>query len=88
LNLQIVSVRVNLSKDKKNKSSKYTGVCWNKRCKKWTSQIYYKGKIHIIGFYKDEEIASTKYQEFLQNIKNKQDEKDTNSKSNRMDKRI
>ena len=38
-NLQLISARVNVSKDRKNKTSKYTGVCWSKSNKKWVANI-------------------------------------------------
>ena len=38
-NLQLISARHNLSKDKKNKTSKYTGVSWNKQKSKWIAQL-------------------------------------------------
>lgn len=41
-NLQIITQRKNTSKDKnfETKSSKYTGVCWNKVAKKWQANIH------------------------------------------------
>lgn len=60
-NLQIVSQRMNMSKDRKNKTSKYTGVEWNKARKKWRASIYVKGKYIYLGGYNTEEEAKIAY---------------------------
>tara|TARA_R110002050_G_C8577260_1_gene483283 strand:+ start:32 stop:514 length:483 start_codon:yes stop_codon:yes gene_type:complete len=64
-NLQLISQRLNTSKDKKNCSSKYTGVCWCKRSSKWLSSIRIKGKSKSLGYFTNELDASNKYQEAL-----------------------
>lgn len=64
VNLQIISNRLNISKDKRG-SSRYTGVSWNKRCSKWESQIRINGKRKFLGYYDNELDASNKYQEYL-----------------------
>lgn len=46
---------------KKNTSSKYRGVYWSKKDKKWVCKIYYKGKNYNIGYYKDENEAGSAY---------------------------
>jgi ribosomal protein L15E len=43
-NLQLITQRENVSKDIKNTSSKYIGVCWHKKAKKWRSSIQINGK--------------------------------------------
>jgi hypothetical protein len=60
-NLQIITQRQNLSKDKKNKTSKYTGVCWNKRAKKWFSQIRDGKKVIYLGVFRSELEAANAY---------------------------
>ena len=60
-NLQLITNRENCSKDKKNKTSKYTGVCWNKNLKKWHSRIRINGKKKHLGYFKNEKIASAVY---------------------------
>jgi hypothetical protein len=50
-NLQLISQRENLSKDKKG-SSKYTGVSWHKQKSKWQSQIIINGKYKYLGISK------------------------------------
>jgi len=65
-NLQLLSQRENLSKGwkKYDKSSKYTGVCWNKKTKKWMGYIQIEGKQYVKYF--DNEIdAHNTYQEKL-----------------------
>lgn len=68
-NLQLISHRENCSKDKNNKTSKYTGVCWDRYNKKWLSQITIKGKTKKLGRFTCELEASKKYQEELGKLK-------------------
>lgn len=67
-NLQLISQRNNSSKDKKNKSSKYTGVCWVKDRNKWMSGIRINGKLKYLGLFKSEHDAHTAYQNKLKEI--------------------
>lgn len=69
-NLQIVTHRVNTSKDKKG-SSKYTGVSWHKNAKKWSAQIYFNGKLNHLGLFNCELKASLVYQNKLKELNNK-----------------
>ena len=46
-NLQIITIRENSSKDRKGYSSKYVGVSWMKKNKKWTAQIVVGGRLSI-----------------------------------------
>jgi hypothetical protein len=66
-NLQIISSRLNLSKDKKG-SSKYTGVSWNKNYNKWVAQIYFNKKTIILGYFTDEYEAHLAYKNKLKEI--------------------
>lgn len=66
-NLQIISVRENLSKDKKG-SSKYIGVCWCSTHLKWLSRIIIKGKRKHLGYFKNELDASQAYQTALRQL--------------------
>lgn len=69
-NLQLISNRENNSKDKKGYSSKYVGVHWNAKSKRWRARIRINGvKIHI-GQYKDEELAHKAYQKALKEHNN------------------
>lgn len=63
-NLQRVTERVNLSKDRTG-TSKYTGVSWDKRANKWVSQIYISGKKIYLGRFQTEMLASDAYQKAL-----------------------
>ena len=60
-NLQLITSRENLSKDKKGYTSKYTGVCWEKDRKKWVAHIRIKGKNKTLGYFTDEIKASEAY---------------------------
>ena len=67
-NLQLITHRENVSKDRKG-SSKYTGVSWCKAYKKWTAQIKMNGKVKHIGRFINEIQASNAYQHELKRIK-------------------
>jgi hypothetical protein len=42
------------NKKKKEDTSKFMGVCWNKKQCKWVAQIYHEGKTQGIGSFTDE----------------------------------
>jgi hypothetical protein len=67
-NLQIILSRVNTSKDRKNCSSKFTGVTWHKVAEKWVVQIQNKDKREYLGLYEDELEASIAYKKRLNEI--------------------
>lgn len=67
-NLRIVSQRENLSKSNRKSTSKYVGVSWNKRRKKWVARIYVCGTNKEIGFFTDEIEASNAYQNELKKL--------------------
>tara|TARA_R110002167_G_scaffold104947_2_gene270235 strand:+ start:83 stop:598 length:516 start_codon:yes stop_codon:yes gene_type:complete len=67
-NLQLITQRENLTKDKKG-TSKYVGVCWDKSCNRWKSWIYLNGKKKYLGRFKSQKKASQAYQNALKNIK-------------------
>lgn len=71
-NLQVISQRLNSSKDKfrGNYTSKYVGVNWNPKRKKWRSSIYINGKDKHLGYFNCEKEASKYYQNALKSIKN------------------
>lgn len=69
-NLQIISQRENASKDKKNKTSKYTGVSWHSKHKKWIANIRINGKIKYLGNFITEESAAESYKDKLKEIEN------------------
>jgi hypothetical protein len=64
-NLRVCTFSENMRNSRKlgNFSSKYKGVSWNKRCKKWTAQIILTGifdqhyKQHLGYFYEEEKAA-------------------------------
>ena len=67
-NLQLITQRENLSKDKKG-TSKHTGVSWNKKRNKWRGQIFINGKARHLGYFTNEKEAAQAYQNELNKIK-------------------
>lgn len=68
-NIQVITQRKNASKDKNKGTSKYVGVHWCKRNRKWVSIIRLNGIKNYLGSYKIEYDAYLAYQEALNNIK-------------------
>lgn len=68
-NLQIITQRENTSKDRKNKTSKYTGVNWHKPANKWRAKITINGKHKHLGVFVNEYDAHVAYQKALDEIK-------------------
>jgi hypothetical protein len=64
-NLEIITARENTNLKHIPHSSKYTGVCWNKREQKWESRITYDGSQKYLGKFNTEEEASHYYQSAL-----------------------
>jgi len=67
-NLQIITARENLSKDKNNGTSKYVGVCWDKGVDKWHAQISLDGRSVSLGRFKNELDASSAYEYALKQL--------------------
>lgn len=67
-NLQLISNRLNLSKDKKNKTSKYTGVSWNKQKSKWIAQLNIGMTKIYLGQFNCELAAAFAYNSKLKTI--------------------
>lgn len=61
-NLRIVSRRQNSQNKKGNSSSKYPGVSWNKREKKWYATILIGNKRIHLGIFKEEIDAAKAYE--------------------------
>lgn len=70
-NLEIVTSRENGNQKHLKSSSKYTGVSWCKRDKKWRAQIWISGKLKQLGSFNSEIEASNKYENMLNNINKK-----------------
>ena len=68
-NLRIVTNRFNTSRHTGG-TSKYSGVYWNKDCKKWVSQITIKGKRKHLGYFENEYDAYLEYKKRIKLIKN------------------
>jgi len=67
-NLEVVTHRKNANQKHLKSTSKYVGVCWNKRDKKWRAAIVINGKSKYLGLFTDEKEASNAYQTALRNI--------------------
>ena len=66
-NLQVITHRLNVTKDKKG-TSKYAGVFWDKARNKWTSYIKINNKNKYLGSYKIEQKAAQAYKKELNKI--------------------
>lgn len=51
----------NTQKQKRDKSSKYKGVCWHKTNKKWWAYIHLNGNRKHLGFFDNEDDAGEAY---------------------------
>jgi len=71
-NLQLLSIRENVAKGKllKSKTSKFTGVSWDKKNSKWRSMIHIDGHNITIGYFTIEKDAAESYQEQLLKVIN------------------
>lgn len=67
-NLQIITNRENTSKDRKNTSSKHTGLYWDKRGKKWRVSIFINNKAKYLGMFNNEDKAIESYNNALKSI--------------------
>lgn len=69
-NLQLITQRENASKDRYriNYSSKYVGVTWNKKDKKWQSKIVVNNKNKYLGQFVNEYDAHLAYQNALKEL--------------------
>jgi len=69
-NLQLISNRKNATKDlfRRKMSSKFIGVYWHIRDKKWVARIKINGKKVFLGYFNDEKKASDAYQNKLKKI--------------------
>ena len=67
-NLQFITQRENVSKDKKGFSSKYIGVSWCKTTDKWRAQIKTDGKVTTLGRFDSEEMAAKAYKDHLKSL--------------------
>jgi len=75
-NLKMVTNRYNITKDKKG-TSKYTGVSWHKRIRKWSARIEIKGERFNLGYFDKELEASKVYQKELKKVLSLEKDKNT-----------
>ena len=64
-NLQLITGRENISKDRTNGTSEYTGVSWVKHCRKWKAEIRIDKKHKYLGLFVKEYDAHIAYQNKL-----------------------
>lgn len=67
-NLQIVTNRYNSCKTQGRYSSKYKGVSFSKKNKKWRADIHYNNQKKYLGLFIDEYEAYLAYQNALKNL--------------------
>jgi len=68
-NLRISSTRQNLQNQKnRRKKSKYPGVSWHSRNKKWYARIFINGRNTYLGYFSTEDSAFHAYQQKLSEI--------------------
>ena len=71
-NLKIVTVRGNSQNRRERrigkKSSKYVGVFWHKRIKKWQVSLQLNGKSKHLGYFDDELLANEIYTNAVKNL--------------------
>ena len=60
-NLRVVTLRENMQNKQTKKTSKYPGVCWTTKIKRWRAQIYHEGKHYHLGTFLTEEEAYERY---------------------------
>jgi hypothetical protein len=69
-NLELITQSVNIERYwlTQKKSSKYTGVSWNKALNKWHSRIRIESKVKHLGYFTEEIEAHLAYQKALKEI--------------------
>lgn len=67
-NLRLVTHRQNLQNRHESQSSKYAGVSWNKKGRKWKAQIRIGKTRKHLGFFTEEEKAYSAYCDALRSI--------------------
>lgn len=68
-NLEVITQRENSNQKHLKSTSKYTGVSWHKKDKKWQSLIMINGKLKYLGSYICETKANIIYEIELNKIK-------------------
>lgn len=62
-NLRIVTIQQNAFNRRSNQrvTSRFKGVCWDKKARKWRAKFQYNGIGHYVGLYTDEVDAARAY---------------------------
>ena len=58
----------NSKKRKKLATSKYKGVCFIRRTKRWKSYGSFAGRCKHLGYFKSEELAAKTYDEYVRKL--------------------
>jgi hypothetical protein len=61
INLRAVTPRQNQQNLRNGKSSRFPGVCWNKRSKSWMAYFWFRGRVRHLGYFKNEDDAHAMY---------------------------
>ena len=64
-NIEVVTMRENTNKKHLESTSKYVGVSWREKRKKWRASIIINGESKHLGEFKDEHEANLAYQKAL-----------------------
>lgn len=67
-NLRIVTNRQNQQNRRGKYSSRYPGVCWNKRDKKWRARLKINGKYKFLGNFNSEDEAFEMYKNAVHDL--------------------
>lgn len=67
-NLQVITNRENLSKDKTGGTSRYVGVSWKKQKNKFVAQCWHNNKLKYLRLFNTEQEASKVYNNYLNSI--------------------
>lgn len=69
-NLQVISQRLNTTKGKMQRKSKYPGVSWRENRQSWRIRILYNNRRIVLGSFKDEKEAAEVYKQFSNDMEN------------------
>lgn len=81
-NLRVVTNRENAQNLHIEKTSRYPGVYWCNKSKRWMSQIKYNNKTYHLGSFKSEELARSTYIMICEKMNDMTDEEKLLNKNN------
>jgi len=68
INLQVITNRLNSSKDRKRQYSKYVGVTWDKSRNKWKAAIEVNSRCKHLGHFTSAEETGLAYQNYARTV--------------------